>query len=57
MRLPNVIWLLAGPLTLIPPASAASSVKVGMNAAFDAAPYLLELVYGARISCYRVFAD
>ncbi|KAG8424224.1 killer toxin resistant protein, variant 2 [Metarhizium acridum] len=44
MRLRNIAWLLAGSLASIPPVSAASAVKVGMNAAFDAAPYLLELV-------------
>ncbi|KHO01145.1 UDP-glucose:glycoprotein glucosyltransferase precursor [Metarhizium album ARSEF 1941] len=44
MRLPCIARLLAGFSLLVPPVSAVSAVKVGMIAAFDAAPYLLELV-------------
>lgn len=52
---PGVSLVLAACLALAPQASAVPTVKVGMNAAFDAGPYLLELVYGAAALCERVF--
>jgi hypothetical protein len=44
MRPLHMSWVLAS-LAGIPNVSAVPAVKVGMNAAFDAGPYLLELVY------------
>ncbi len=50
MRPPALSAVVAAALTALPLAAASKSVNVGMNAAFQAGPYLLELLYVERIT-------